>query len=351
MKSNLKINYLELLNESKVLRKVLPRDQKHLNIDIDTKKLKNVFVNHYGLVIKNNLLVSGCAPNIKFGYDSNFYYKHWRKAIEQKIVSKYGKSIESKVLDESKNYLLIHSPWFSYYFWITECLPRLLSVKSELDNYTLIYPEGFDNYPFVKETLGLFKNLKIERIKKDLHMFVPKLTLPEVKPWTILFIPEQIKLVRDFLIPYANSLSKTKYLPERICITREGTHRSFEDYKLVKDILNKYNFVTIKMEEYSFFEQIQLMQNAKCVMGISGAGHTNIHFMSEGASFMDITAYKNIKTKKYKLHFYKLACIVGVNYLLQYAENVKKVGVPYYNQNIRFDYNEFENNIKLMINE
>ena len=188
------------LNMEEEYIKLFEPDYKFKKVNLKVRYLKNCFVNHYGLVLKNGLLVKGCAPNIGFSsYDESFYYKHWRKAFEQLIVSKYGKSIKSINLFDNEQYLLIHSPWFSYYFWITECLPRLLMVKDQLDKLTLIYPESWDNYSFVTETLEQFPNLKIKRIESDVHLRVKNLVLPEVKPWSPMFIPESVNEVRNFL--------------------------------------------------------------------------------------------------------------------------------------------------------
>lgn len=60
-------------------------DYAYKKVKLGARLLKNVFVNHYGLVINNGFLVKGCAPNIghtKYD-DDNFHYAHWRKASEQ----------------------------------------------------------------------------------------------------------------------------------------------------------------------------------------------------------------------------------------------------------------------------
>ena len=125
------LTYKKPLNYQEEWSHLFKDDFKYKTVNLKTRKLKDVFVNHYGLVIKNGLLVHGCAPNIGWSkYDKGFYYSHWRKGIEQFLVCKYGKSLNYKILSPDKDYLLVHSPWFSYYFWITESLPRLLATKS-----------------------------------------------------------------------------------------------------------------------------------------------------------------------------------------------------------------------------
>jgi capsular polysaccharide biosynthesis protein len=106
------------------------------------------------------------------------------------------------------------------------------------------------------------------------------------------------------------------------------------------------------MESYSFLDQIGLMRQCDCAMGISGAGHTNIHFMKKGSKFLDITARKNLEEKIYKIHFWKLANIIEVKYFLQLAEvSNQDPDKPFYNRNITIDLLELENNLKLMTNE
>jgi capsular polysaccharide biosynthesis protein len=324
-------------------------DHAYAKVKLGARKLRNVFVNHYGLVIDNGLLVAGCAPNIGFGsYDEGFYYSHWRKAMEQNLVCRYGKSLNFKRLDDNRTYLIIHSPWFSYYFWLTECIPRLLMVKEYLKDLVLIYPESWSRLPFVNETLALFPELQIEIIPDDVHLYVTSLVMPEVKPWTPMFIPDQVLAVRQLLIPKLAKSTSSSTPKTKICITRKGTFRNFEHYNSVESILFESGYLMVAMEKLSFFEQIEIMNSATSVLGISGAGHTNVHFMPPGSSFLDITAIINIEKKKYKLHFHKLANIIGVNYLVQFAKNVPTENVPYYNQNVIVDFSELEKNLSLM---
>ena len=65
------------------------------------------------------------------------------------MVSRYGKSLKSIKLNESKNYLFVFSPWFGYFSWITESLPRIYELEDELINYTLIIPESYSKKTFV----------------------------------------------------------------------------------------------------------------------------------------------------------------------------------------------------------
>lgn len=324
-------------------------DEKYLGVKLGVRQLSNVFVNHYGLVIKNGLLVPGCAPNIGFSnYDEGFYFEHWRKAMEQMLVSRFGKSIPNIRLDDTRQYLVIHSPWFSYYFWMTECLPRLLSVKERLSELTLIYPERWDSFQFVVDTLKEFKELHVQRVKSDTHLFVKNLIMPEVKPWTPMFIPEHVHLVRDFL---HHQMQPTASDSERVYLSRrKNKRRKMSDEAEVENLLTKYGFRIVDPDKLSLFEQIELMARSKSVVSITGAGLTNIMFMNKGSRFLDVTNREYLYRRKYKFHYWKLCNIVASGYLVQFCDHENDpTASNYTNQNLIPDYQLLEENIKLLI--
>jgi capsular polysaccharide biosynthesis protein len=320
-KSNLKIDYKKPLNYKDEWAHLFKADYAYLNVELKVRGLKNVFVNHYGLVIKNGLLVKGSAPNIGHtNYDDdNFYYRHWRKGIEQLIVSKYGKSLPSIKLDDNRKYLVIHSPWFSYYFWLTECLPRLLMVQDQLDDLVLIYPEGWKKINYVNDTLDLFPKLQRIEIPNDYHLFVKNLVMPEVKPWTPMLIPEQVFQIREFLFSkFDISTSKKE---RHIYISRsDAKYKKLINEDEVVNLIEKYNFETITMSDRSLKSQIKLMHETKCVMSITGASMANLLFLPMGATLIDLTNKMYLTDRKYKFHFKKIMDILIGNYVVQFCE-------------------------------
>jgi hypothetical protein len=346
-----KLTYTSPLNMIPEWAHLFKPDYEFEKVNLKVKELKNVFVNHYGLVIKNGLLVKGCAPNIGFSdYDDGFYYSHWRKAIEQMLVSKFGKSISSVKLDDSKRYLLIHSPWFSYYFWITECIPRLLMVRQNLSELTLIYPESWKKFRFVNDTLSLFPELEKVIIPSDYQLFVKNLVMPEVKPWTPMFIPEQVVAVRQFLFDAVEKLkipipnSKNVYLSRR-----DSKTKNFENEKEVASVLEKYEYTNIAMSDLSLFQQVALMKQTKNLISITGAGMSNFTFIGENANVLDMTNVDYTTTGKYKFHFWKLLNIVNANYFVQFCDHTNHPHIPRYSlQNLIADTDLLKQNLTLI---
>ena len=316
------ITYKDPLNYNEAWSHLFKPDSAYLNVKLEVRELKNVFVNHYGLVIKNGLLVKGCAPNIghtKYD-DDNFYFRHWRKAVEQNLVCKFGKSLLSVKLDDSRKYLIIHSPWFSYYFWLTECLPRLLMVKDDLEDLILIYPESWKNIRYVNETLSLFPNLKTEIIPNDQHMFVKNLVMPQVKPWTPMLIPEQVFAVRDFFIEKKEFTTNQDL---NIYISREDAkYKKIKNETEFVNVISQFNFEKITMSDKSIFEQIELMQNTKNLIAITGASMANLIFLNEGSTLIDLTNDMYLYDRKYKFHFKKIMDILNGNYIVQFCKPV-----------------------------
>jgi capsular polysaccharide biosynthesis protein len=348
------INYRPPVNMRPEWEHLFRPDHAYRKVKLGARLLRNVFVNHYGLVINNGLLVPGCAPNIGFGsYDDGFYFPHWKKAMEQMLVSRFGKSIESRHLDDDRTYLVIHSPWFSYYFWLTECLPRLLMVREHLHELVLIYPEQWDRFPFVTETLALFPELQVERVKQDVHLRVSKLVMPEVKPWTPMFMPDQIFQVRKLLFQAIDDQgmpSSPTDVSKNVYISRKSAaRRRFTNENGVEEMLADQGFEATRMEELDFFSQVRLMRDTRLLAGITGAGHINIMFMQQHGGFLDLTNKDYVTKSQYKFHYFKLCNLLEINYAVSFFEHENAPDADHYsNQNLIADFGQLHKDLQIL---
>jgi len=318
-------------------------DAAHLGVRLGARMLEDVFVTEDGLVLKSGLLVSGCAPNLGFStYDRSHFFQHWRIGLEQYLVSARGRSLKQLHLDKGKSYLLIHSPWFSYYFWITECLPRLMSVQAHHAELHLIYPEVWDEFPFVRESLSLFPKLRWEVVPNHYHLKVPHLIMPEVKPWTPMFIPEQTKQVRSLLLNLANSIPATA--KKKVYISRKkAARKKFQDEVGAEAYFSEKGFESVYMEELSFKEQIALARDAEEMIAITGAGTINAMFMKPNSLLLDLTNTAYLKKKQYKFHYFKMCNILKINYAVLFCEAENDPSLAHYSmQNLILNTENFE---------
>lgn len=282
-------------------------------------QLNKVFVSHDGLVLKYGQLVRNCAFNIYGNRDLNFKRVFRKLALEQMLVSRFGKSLPY-VRKRDKTYAIVHTKWFNYAFWMNSSIPRLLMLeKSENQNFVLLIPEKLYAFDFVKETLKAF-DFQIELIPDGQHLFIDELLFPQTRDWSTEFDDTELSSIRNKLIPIAKERCAKDFTDQRVYLSRKKRNvRTVENESELQHILDKYNFKTYFFEDLNVWEQIVLMNQAKVFISIHGAGCTNILFMKEHAVFIELIN-KPYAHSEYKFPFWKLATLSGLVYLPIFCE-------------------------------
>lgn len=291
--------------------------------DLKIKTYKNVFITHEGLCLKNMRLLPKSHFNIMGNADRTFYYQFWKLAVEQYLVSTFGKSLKKINLDKNK-YLAIHTKWFGYFFWLTDALPKLIKTKGLHKEVELIYPENWDAIPFVADTLKLFPDLKAKRIESGVHLQVNKLILPETRQWSNAIDPAEISLVRDFLFEKLEEKKVLKNYGTRIFISRKkAARRKITNYVEVEDLLDSHGFKLVCLEDYSFLEQVSIMKHAKYVIGVHGAGLANILFMKKEGHVVELSPTITNK-KSFRIPFWRLANAIDGRFSILFCQSEHK---------------------------
>jgi len=283
-------------------------------------KLKNCFVSHEGLVLKNGFLVKRCAFNLKGKADNTFYYPFWKNTIEQQLVSTYGKSL---VLHKFKDkpLLLIYSKWFNYSFWITDCLLRLILAEEEgwLDKALVIYPDSWEKIPYVVQSLEAF-NFDKFHLPSGEHLYSKYLIMPETREWTASFSNSQIIKIQKKMFGELEKKMIEKKFPTKIYLTRSGTEwRSIENEKEVVGLIEKFNYSPILFENLTFWEQVYVMKNTTHFIALHGAGFSNVIFMQNGSRVLELIN-KQYAELEYKFPFWQLCNAMNLNYFYQFCE-------------------------------
>ena len=314
-------------------------------INTRTKNVRNVFVSHEGLCLKNGLLLKGCAFNLVGSEDYTFYFEHYKLVLEQFLVSKYGKSLESQNLHEG-SYLLIHTRWFNYFFWLTSSLSRLINTIDQHQNVKLIYPENWENISYINDTLKMFPLLEKIIIPKGRHLFVKNLLFPEVRKWSIGINPEDIEKIRIFFYKYLDDNDIDINLGDKLYISRKkAKFRNIVNESEVWGILKEKGFREIILEDYSVIEQASILRNTSYLVGIHGAGFSNMLFMSPN-SFVFELMKKFEAQKDERFSYWRLANACNLKYLVQFCQpkydDTIKMSV---NQDLIVDILQFKKNI------
>ena len=293
------------------------------------EKLKNVFVTNNGFVLKNGTLNSKSGLNLKSKHDHTFYFEYWKTALEQNFVCKLGKSLPSIHLKE-KTYLLIHSKWLNYSFWITEYLQRLTRVEQEtgLDNLVLLYPEEWDSIPYITESLKAF-NIAHYRIPSGHHLFVDNLILPETREITAFFCPEHIQLVRNRLLKEAKKRSSLSNTPKKIYLTRgKNVKRAIANEDELQICFLENDFDIVSFDNLTIWDQIIYINNTDILFTNHGAGFANAMFMEPNKIALEFLE-KDFAHYANPFPHWKLASAVNVHYAYQFCRSDKTKDIPY----------------------
>ena len=286
------------------------------------KSKKNVFLSHYGIMLKKLIPVRRTLPNAWYFKKPNagFIFKFYRLAIETFLVCRFGKSLVYKTLNHQKNYLFIYSPWFGYFSWVTETLPRIIKTESQHEKLTLIVPENYSKKRFVKDSLKMFPKLGHEIIPEGVHMFIPRVTIPELKPLTYVFDPNEMQAYRNYVWKKIEDLNLNIETFDKIYVSRsKAKNRKIVNNDEVETIFVKNGFKVVNFEDYSFYEQVYLMKHCKILGGVHGAGFANIAYMPERSKLFElIKEYSSYHEERPS--YWRLCSALNIDYYIQYCK-------------------------------
>jgi hypothetical protein len=337
-------------------RKLFQKKSTYKVPELGVKEYKNVFVSHEGLCLQNFRLVPYSSFNICTRYDKSFGWQYYKLVLEQYLVSTFGKSLKKITLPSDTTYAVIHTKWFNYSFWITSSLHRLIMLQQLGKDFTLLYPEAWDTIPYVTESLKAFPNLKIYKIPTGVHVQVPHLLMPEVRPFTACFDGSELQTVKNYMAAHIPAEFLTKPYPTKVYITRKkAKYRKVQNEQEVIDFLSPQGFSVIDFDDLSFWEQVALMKGVKEFVSIHGAGFSNIIFMHADGKITELIneAYAELE---YTFPFWKQAYTCGHSYTSIFGKPVNETtllidsqtqvhsGELLVNQNIIIDLQELKIN-------
>lgn len=143
--------------------------------------------------------------------------------------------------------------------------------------------------PIVKELLPpnaeIIPSIKSERIRPDAFV-----SIPFVVDWRTAYFPKEIKTQFLASVFRAYGVSSHRKRERKIYLSREfaGHRRILNEYD-VSCLLGKYGYETVCNEELSMKEQIMMYSETSHLIGMHGAGLTNLLYMPCGSKVMEIS--------------------------------------------------------------
>ncbi|ENW05517.1 glycosyltransferase family 61 protein [Acinetobacter beijerinckii] len=187
---------------------------------------------------------------------------------------------------------------FNYYHWLLEVSPKILLLDSDLLNkYNikhLILDKRVKKISSFQKILSLYfkeKDLNLEIIYSDhnIDLHVSELFYINNEN-NIVFNSKEILSSPDFSILSKSLISEireiilksntclSKDFPKRIFLARkENAARSYNQNEILEYFISK-DFTPLYLEDYDFYEQVTIFNNAEFIAGPSGAAWSNIIF-------------------------------------------------------------------------
>lgn len=206
-----------------------------------------------------------------------------------------------------------HDQWSveNYYHWLVDTLPRLLVLRQTHPNMLLMLPQPLlpkqlpDYISRSAAVLGFTNYLPVNtrQILQAGCVVLPELTAPSLSQ-----NPALIKQVRFELLA---ALSPAPVLATRKIYAARSIRgvRGLVNEPEVDAVLLGFGFEKVYFEDFSFLEQISLMRETAVLVGVHGAGMTNMLFLPDSAKVIEL-----LNQECGDLCYCRLASCLGLTY-------------------------------------
>ena len=251
-------------------------------------------------------------------------------------------------LNDDRNYLLAHH-WFNYYHWLTETVLRLWVAKEKGEKYVILLPLSFKSIQFVQQSLEALDLADVQYVKEGI-LRVKNLTLVENKPYCNHYFPSLSKQIGTFFSEYVKDKKvRIPDIGDRIFISREkADRRKLVNENEVVQALSAYQFKSVAIEDLDFFQEVAILSKSKYLIGMHGAGLTNMMFMPQGSRVLElhreVYSYSDLHSDVY----WKLASALGHKYYYQFCEPANKKE-DFFTADYHVDLKKLKANVELLL--
>jgi hypothetical protein len=233
------------------------------------------------------------------------------------VLSNLVKKTKYKIQDDNY-YLSVVDLWSSgYAHWIIDALPRLYASRAFHKDCYLILPESHRK-KYILDTIQLFDFKGVKFFPKKTYCLIKNLVLiTHVAPQGQMH--EEIdRNLRQFAWEYCKKIGLNDFsCGEKLYISRaKAPKRHIVNEDEVQKLVQKLGFKVIYFEDYTIFEQMAMMKNAKYVVGLHGAGVANMLFMDSNTHYLEIRRRGDTHNNL----FFALASTMQIHYWYQLGD-------------------------------
>ncbi len=253
-------------------------------------------------------------------------YQVGKNSILKNGITKYLKilmsylSIRYRFKYENSPCVLITDRYSSNYFhWISEALPKLTLLREKGFFGMVVLPVQYKDIPYVISSLEMLgwenRFYSNNVILSSPCFYIPDDTAQSGSQHPVYFIQ-----ARDLLLNSCHTKDSRLHSKIVFINRQESATRRIQNWDEIKIVLENFGIAIINLEENTLQEQIQLMQTAEILIGVHGAGLTNMCFMRPGSKVVEIRRDDD----KLNYCYFKLANTCKVNYYYLLAKSTGK---------------------------
>lgn len=218
-----------------------------------------------------------------------------------------------KRLPGSLPYVRVNNSFRGYYHWILESVPQLLEARRTISDFTLLLPASYTE-AFYTDTLRLLQLTKVERLQPQTMYYVPELALPVLPEPQGNYSAVTMREVKNVLFAAAGIVPAPK--PTRLYISRrKAPRRKVLNEAELEQLLGRYGFQCVCLEDFSFEDQLRLCASANVLVSMHGAGLSNMIFMPEQTTVVEFRKFDD----GHNYFFTRLGETLGYQYHLLYC--------------------------------
>lgn len=173
---------------------------------------------------------------------------------------------------------------YGYFHWVFDVLPKIVTISEKYNVKRILIPETVSKNGFVRSILN---DLDIEFTTLCSGTIYKADSIITCESFPYYNKISLIKIRDLFYKKYDISSLKTGY--RRIYISRaKAARRRIVNENEIVPIILKYGFEIVYLEEMSFREQVKLFSQSLAIVGLHGAGLSNILFSPSSAKVCEI---------------------------------------------------------------
>ena len=261
--------------------------------DHKSKKYHTSLGQSYIIQLSTSYVEGGTGWVYNYGIPHPMSYPYaaypWRQIFYPHLVFHPLKILLSPKKKFRRAVNLIWHGWSNYYHFFIDILPILNLLEETYEEVEILVPDTINTIPFIRDFLNLYpdryQSLKFKYIRPDEIVKVDKLILAS----------------RSRFHSLPNHKPKHSKGAERVFLMRplEG-QRTITNLKELTPILDEYEFNVIDTSYLSLQEQMDVFKDVVFLVGIHGAGMTNLIFSEKLKFVIELFPGKMFKPLHYK---------------------------------------------------